>query len=83
MTGDCHWTAGPVPAGTSFVMGDNRFHSGDSTVHLCSSTETDCTGDPYVADDLVVGKVVARIWPFSRLSVLHRPADFADVPDAS
>src|SRR3954469_23590614 len=36
MTGDCSWTAGPIPAGHVFVMGDNRDHPAASTVHMCT-----------------------------------------------
>ena len=44
--------------GALFVMGDNRAHSADSTVHLCTKSATDCVaGDEYVSTDLVVGKV--------------------------
>lgn len=77
----CSWTIGPVPAGKLLVLGDNRGHSADSRVHLCSADEDPCTQSPWVDKSLVVGKVFTLIWPRDRWTWVSRPEVFNDVPD--
>ena len=55
-----------VPAGSVFVMGDNRSNSRDSRYHL----EDNSGGVP---DGPVVGKVVMIVWPIRQFSTIGTP----------
>lgn len=66
-----------VPAGSLWVMGDNRAHSADSRANMTGPTRG------FVPESDVVGRAVLITWPVSRWTTLDNYASvFADVPKA-
>jgi signal peptidase I len=63
-----------VPKGNIFVLGDNRYVSGDSSKHIVS-------GDPFIPMEMVTGRAFAVIWPSDHAHLLHIPSVYDDVPD--
>jgi signal peptidase I len=63
-----------VPPGQLWVLGDHRSDSADSRYHPEINN-----GMVPIKD--VVGKAVVKVWPLSRIGVLHNPAStFSSVP---
>ncbi len=76
-------TAGPassmsfdvtVPEGHLWVMGDNRDNSADSRYHMDPES-------PFVAEEAVVGRAVAIIWPLDRWATLPGREYFSQVSE--
>jgi signal peptidase I len=63
-----------VPKDTIFVLGDNRYVSGDSSRHPNGQ-------EAFVPMDLVTGRAFAVIWPSDNIQILHIPSAYDDVPD--
>ncbi|TIC80847.1 signal peptidase I [Nocardioides sp. GY 10127] len=83
MTGTCDWTAGPVPDGMLFVMGDHRDASADSSTRMCSDAVTDCVeGHEWVPVDDVVGRVLTVAWPLGDAGAPAGGEALAAVPAA-
>jgi len=66
-----------VPAGSLWVMGDNRQRSADSRYNM------ERPGGGAVPVGNVVGVAFVTVWPVDRLTLLRNPSEtFANVPDA-
>lgn len=63
-----------VPADSIFVLGDNRYRSGDSSRHPTGQ-------DAFVPLESVTGRAFAVVWPAGNAHVLHIPSAYDDVPD--
>jgi signal peptidase I len=64
-----------VPEDRMFVLGDNRYVSGDSSQHLDDGQQA------FVPEDLVTGRAFAVIWPSDNWRWLSVPDAYDDVPD--
>ncbi len=71
-----------VPAGRLWVMGDNRFYSGDSEERFYVTGNLDAST---IATSAVIGRAFLVFWPLGRVDWLSDPSTFSHVasPPAS
>jgi signal peptidase I len=66
-----------VPSGRLWVLGDNRYVSGDSEFRWGRTSNIYASTIPLSA---VIGRAFVRFWPLNRMAGLPVPATFADIP---
>ncbi|MFD1074878.1 signal peptidase I [Longispora fulva] len=68
-----------VPKDRLWVMGDHRYHSGDSREHYVRSSHDATTAT--ISVDSVVGRAFVLFWPFDRARWLSVPDSYDKVSD--
>lgn len=66
-----------VPPGRLWVMGDNRYDSGDSAANWQKTNNID---QSTIAESAVIGRAFVLFWPFSHWHWLSAPSGFDAIP---